>query len=166
MEGVPEDRELVDKGVDTSDLGQAVKGLTLGLKPGKDLAGKGKEEIEAAAGDIRGKWEEIPGSSEWIWVEDPWTGKWEQVKVPHEEAERRRRQGLKPRPSYWGETESKEWRCRLREEREAVAREIERKKARHLAELQKMGVHPDRGWQMSERGRPYGDGATMKRHFL
>ena len=75
LEGVPEDRALVDKGVDTSDLGQAVKGLTLGSKPRKDLAGKGKEEIEAVAGDIRGKWEEITGGWEWIWVEDPWTGK-------------------------------------------------------------------------------------------
>ena len=107
--------------------------------PGKDLAGKGKEEIEAAARDIKEKCEEIPGGWEWIWLQDPWTGRWEQMRVPHDEAERWRKQGLKPRPSYWGETEAKEWRRKLREEREAVAKEIEWKKAWHLAELQKMG---------------------------
>ena len=129
-----------------------LKELTLTQRPGGVLAGREREEIEAGLGDIREKKEEIPGGWEWIWVEDPWTGKWEQVRVPHEEAERQRRQGLKPRPSYWGETEAKEWRRKLREEREAVAKELERKKAWHLAELQEMRVYPGLGWQTPQMG--------------
>ena len=84
-----------------------MKELNLTTRSGGTLAGRRGEEIEAAVGDIREKREEIPGGWEWIWMEDPWTHKWEQVRVPHEEAEKRRQLGLKPRPSYWGETDQR-----------------------------------------------------------
>ena len=98
-------------------------------------------------------------------MEDPWTHKWEQVRVPREEAEKRRQLGLKPRPSYWGETEAKEWRRKLREEREAVARELERKRQWHIAELRKLGGYPVPGGQKEEMGHPGMAGVEMKRHY-
>ena len=153
------------QGVDTRDLVYELKGLSISEASGGVLAGKGRESIEAGAGDIKGRWEEIPRGWEMIWVQDPWMGKWEQVKVPHEEAERCRRQGLQTRPSYSGETEAKEWRRRLREEREAMARELENKKAWHLVELQKMGVYPDHGWPVQEKVPRSGGGAEMRRPY-
>ena len=135
----------LNKGVDTRDLEEELNGLKITRETGRIQAGKRGEEIEAGMGDIRGKPKDIPGGWEWVWMEDPWTHKWEQVRVPHEEAERRRQLGLKPRPSYWGETEAKEWRRKLREEREAVARELERKRQWHIAELRKLGGYPAPG---------------------
>ena len=45
LEAVPEGKGCNDKGVDTSDLVEALKELTGAQKPGKSLAGKGREEI-------------------------------------------------------------------------------------------------------------------------
>ena len=101
--------------------------------------GNQRSMVEAGIGDIKEVQDNIPGGWEKIWVEDPWTGKWEQVHVPHAEAEKRHRQGLPPRPSYWGESETKEWRKKLREEKERILREQEAKRAWHLEQLRKMG---------------------------
>lgn len=88
----------------------------------------GKEEkgwpvVEAGMGEIKREGDPIPGGWELIWVEDSWTGKREKVRVPREQADYRRRQGLPKIPSYWRELEAREWRRRLREEKEVVARE-------------------------------------------
>uniref|UniRef100_A0ABM5GNU4 CCHC-type domain-containing protein n=1 Tax=Pogona vitticeps TaxID=103695 RepID=A0ABM5GNU4_9SAUR len=80
----------LNKGVDTRDLEEDLKGLRIARETGRFQAGKRGEEIEAGMGDIRGRPRDIPGGWEWVWMEDPWTHKWEQVRVPHEEAERRR----------------------------------------------------------------------------
>ena len=61
LEDLPKVRGSMDIGVDTSALVQTVKGLTLSPGPRKDLAGRKREEIEAAAGYIKGKGEEIWG---------------------------------------------------------------------------------------------------------
>ena len=95
--------------------------------------------MEAGAGEVVGTRDIIPGGWELVWMQDPWTGKWELVRVPKQEAESRRKKGLLQRPSYWGETETREWQCKLREEKEAVEREREAKRAWHMEELQKMG---------------------------
>nr|XP_020637074.1 uncharacterized protein LOC110072789 [Pogona vitticeps] len=155
----------LNKGVDTHDLEEVMKELKITRDPGRVLAGNRGVEIEAGVGDIREKPSDIPGDWEWVWMEDPWTHKWEQVRVPHEEAERRRQLGLKPRPSYWGETEAKEWRRKLREEREAVAQELERKKQWHIAELRKLGGYLAPGVQMEEMGPPGMAGVETKRHY-
>ena len=47
-------------------------------------------------------------------MEDPWTGAWERLRVPKEEADYRKRRGIPPQPSYWGEVEAREWRRKLR----------------------------------------------------
>ena len=155
----------LNKGVDTHDLEEVMKELRITREPGRVQAGNRGEEIEAGVGDIRERTRDIPGGWEWVWMEDPWTHKWEQVRVPHEEAEKRRQLGLKPRPSYWGETEAKDWRRKLREEREAVLREIEKKKTWHMEELWKMWVYPDPGWKVPEKSHPYEAGAAMKKPF-
>ena len=46
--------------------------------------------VEAGHGDIKGEQDNIPGGWELIWVEDPWTGRCEKVRVPREEADYRR----------------------------------------------------------------------------
>ena len=65
---------------------------------------------------------QLPPGWEWVWMEDPWTGAWEKLRVRKEEADYRRRRESPPRPSYWGEAEAREWRQRLREEKEKVER--------------------------------------------
>ena len=57
-------------------------------------------------------------------MQDPWTGAWERLRVPKEEADYRQRREIPPRPSYWGEAEAREWRRKLREEKERVEREM------------------------------------------
>ena len=79
--------------------------------------------MEAGLGDIKRRKDSLPHDWEWIWLKDPWLGKVEKLRVPREEADARRRSELTPRPSYWGERETKEWRKKLREEKEKVQRE-------------------------------------------
>ena len=66
------------QGVDTRDLVLGMKGLNVAVQTGEDLAGKGERLVEAGVGDIRGRWNDIPGGWEKVWVQDPWMGKWEQ----------------------------------------------------------------------------------------
>ena len=73
-------------------------------EPGTILAGAGekrREIVEAGLGDIKRGEGELPAGWEWIWVEDPWTGKTEKLCVPKEEADAWSRRELSPKPSYW-----------------------------------------------------------------
>ena len=101
-----------------------IRDLTV-AKPGKVLAGKEqKPQVEAEVGfaDIK-EGGELSPVGEWIWMQDPWAGKWERLRIPKEGADYRKRREVSPRPSYWGETEVREWRRKLREEKEWVKRE-------------------------------------------
>ena len=92
--------ETKQQGVDTRELERELLKMTVG----DELAGKeekGRSTMEAGMGDIKGHVDPIPGGWEMICVEDPWTGKWETVRVPREEADYWRRRGLPQCPSYW-----------------------------------------------------------------
>ena len=117
---------------------------------------------EAGMGIINREEDNILGAWELIGVEDPWTGKWERVKVPREEADYRQRRGLPQRPSYWGESEAKEWRRHLREEKEAVAREAKKRRAWRAEETRMMYLR-DRGDNFRVRETRYGEGMRMTR---
>ena len=128
----PTPPRMVRQSIDTRELEMNLRGLNVSTQMGKDLAGRDEQRrsvVEVGMGDINMGRDNIPGGWELIWVEDPWTGKWEKIKVPREEADYHRRRGLPQHPSYWGESEAREWRRRLREEREAVAREAEEHQA-------------------------------------
>ena len=86
--------------------GMEIKGLF--KEAGKQK--KRREEIEARIGQLPPGWE-------WIWLQDPWTQKWERLRVLQEEADYRQRSVIPPQPSYWGEVEAREWRRKLREEK-------------------------------------------------
>ena len=117
---------------------------------------RGRSVTEAGMGDIKRERDSIPRGWELIWVEDPWTGRWEKVKVPREEADYRRRKGLPQRPSYWGESEAREWRRRLREEKEAVAREAEEHQTLRVEEAWGVAYLQGPGVPMREKGSRYG----------
>ena len=88
---------LKHQGVDTQDLEKGIKGLNIVTPADPGLAGKGEDqwlEMEAGVGEKGRTRDNIPGGWETIWLEDPWTGKWEQVRVSQEEAESRQRKGL------------------------------------------------------------------------
>ena len=126
--------------------------LIVATKTGDGWVGKGERGrsiVEAGMRDIKGEVDLIRG---WgmIWVEDPWTGKWQKVRVPREEADYRRR-GLPQCPSYWGELEAREWRRRLREEKEVVDQEERECRVWHLEEAQRRGSLTDRGALYEER---------------
>ena len=76
----------------------------------------------------------MPPGGEWIWLEDPWPGAWEKLRVPKEEADYRRRREIPPKPSYWREAEAREWRRRLRKEKEKVEREVGMESERNAEE--------------------------------
>ena len=76
-------------------------------------------EFGAGIGEVKGKEGQLPPGREWVWMDDPWTESWERLRVPKEEADYRRRREIPPRPSYWGEAKAREWRRRLREEKES-----------------------------------------------
>ena len=40
---------------------------------------KKRVEIEVGIVDIKGREDPIPGGWEIVWVQDPWTGKWERL---------------------------------------------------------------------------------------
>ena len=155
--------------MDTRELEESWKGLKV-TKPFKEeLAGtKEVHEVEEGGlGEVKAERDNIPGGWEWIWLQDPWTGKWEQVRVSKAEAESWRKKGLPQRPSYWGETETHEWRRKIREQQEAIAKEREARRAWHLEELKKMGCFLDLGGNRQERETHPGDGWEMRRpsHF-
>ena len=79
-------------------------------------------EIEAEIAEIKRKEGQLPPGWKWVWMEDPQTRVWERLRVPKEEVDYRRRD-IPPRPSYWGEDDAREWRRKLREEKERVERE-------------------------------------------
>ena len=118
--------------------------------------------MEAGTGDIKGPVDQILGGWEMIWVEDPWTGKRDIVRVPREEADYWRRMGLSQHP-YWGESEAQEWRRRLREEKEAVSREERECRAWRLEEARKRGYLMDPGLLYDKRRMPMGRRAEMMR---
>ena len=138
---------------------------TLSEKVGTGGVGR-KPLREAGHGELEGgERERIPGGWEWIWVEDPWTGRSERVRVPREEADYGRRQRFPPRLSYWGEKEAMEWRRRLREEKERVEQEERERKAWRLEEALRRRCSPVPGtptmrevtpstWK-EEKKRPY-----------
>ena len=62
-----------------------------------------------------------------------------------------------------GESETREWRRKIREEKEAISREREARQAWHLEKLRKMGCFLDLGVNPQERETRPGDGWEMKR---
>ena len=84
---------------------------------------KKRVKIEAGTADIKRREDQFLPGWEWVWMEDPWTRAWERQRVPKEEADYRKRREIPPRPSYWGEAEAREWRRKLREEKERGERE-------------------------------------------
>ena len=108
LEEINRNKGWKHQGVDTWDLTLVKRGLNIAIQTDWERVGKDQRPVvEAGVGDIKGARDEIPGGWEMIWVQDPCTNKWEQVQVPHEETEKRRRQGVPQRPSYWGESETK-----------------------------------------------------------
>ena len=150
--------------VDTSDLEESLKGL---MTPGpykEELEGRkevGLKGEEGGLGDITLRRDDIPGGWEMVWIEDPWTKRWEQVRVPREEAERRRKRGLMQKPSYWGETEAKLWRKKLSEAKEASERAA--RQAWHIEELKKMGCYLVPGVPRQEKETSRGVGWETKK---
>ena len=57
-------------------------------------------EREVGTAEIRRKEGQLPTGWEWVLMEDSWTGTWERLRVPKEEANYRRRREIPPRPSY------------------------------------------------------------------
>ena len=69
------------------------------------------------------------------------------------------------RPSYWGESEAWEWRRRLKEEREAVAREAEECQLWHAEEGRRMAYFPDHGVPLNEKRSCFGERMETRRPF-
>ncbi|XP_072832968.2 uncharacterized protein LOC110090082 isoform X1 [Pogona vitticeps] len=115
----------------TEELEQAgVRGEVVGgekVQEKREDDKRGERKAEAKRGE--------PPGWEWIWMENPWTGKWEKLMVPQEEAERRRGTTVM-KPSYWGEKEAREWRRKIREERANIERE-KREQARLMQAYEK-----------------------------
>ena len=145
--------ETKQQGVDTRELEQELLKMTVATQAGDELVGKEERRrsvVEAAMGDIKGEVDLTLGGWEMIWVEDLWTGKWETVQVPREEADYRRRRGLPQRLSYWGESEAQEWRRCYREEKEAVSQEERERPSMAFAGSPEEGL-PNRPWTPSTR---------------
>ena len=64
--------------------------------------------------------------------------------------------GRTPRPSYWGETETKEWRRKLREEKEKVERKRWERTEWRVRETQMRGYPRDHGRPSRPPGNPPG----------
>ena len=80
------------QGIDTRELERGLVRLLVATQTGIEKAGTREREkplIEAGHGDIKGEQDTILGGWELIWVEDPWTGRCEKVRVPQEEADYR-----------------------------------------------------------------------------
>ena len=89
-------------------------------------------------------------------MEDPWTGLWERLGVPKEEADYRRRREIPPRPSYWGEAEVREWRRRVREEKERVEREKRERLEWRIREMRRKSYREGPGRTETPRDKPCG----------
>ena len=142
--------------------------ITVATQSEQELAGKevkGRSVVEAGMGKIKGERDPILGGWEHIWVEDPWMGRWEKVKVPCEEADYHRRRGLPQRPSYWGESEAREWRRLLKEEKEAVVRKAEECRAWRVEEVRRREYLRDLAYPLREKGNPYGERPKMRRPY-
>ena len=90
------------QGVDTGDLEQGIKKMSVATQTRTEKAGTRVDErllAEAGHGELGEEKDKIPGGWELIWVKDPWTERCEKVRVPREEADYRRRHhtGVKQR---------------------------------------------------------------------
>ena len=156
----------MSKAVDTRELEERWKGLKITNPFKEELAGRKEvHEVveEGGLGEIQAEQDIIPGGWEWIWLQDPWMEKMEQVRVPKAEVEDQRKKGLLQKPSYWVESKTREWRRKIREQKEAITREKEARRERYLEELRKMGCFLDLGVTRQERGTRPGDGWEKKR---
>ena len=70
---------------------------------------------------------------------------------------------MPPRPSYWGESEAREWRRWLREEKEAVERQEKEHRLWCLEEAQRRGYLMDLGPLFEERKTLMSQMGEMKR---
>ena len=87
-------------------------------------------------------------------MKDPWTGKWERLRIPKEQAGCQRRRELTPKPSYWGEKETREWRRKLREEK--GERERRERLEWRVREYQIRGYPEESGRRTPARGNQPG----------
>ena len=68
-----------------------------------------------------------------------------------------RRRESTPKPSYWGERESKQWRRKLREKKEKVERELRERLEWRMWEMQRTGGWEDPGkWFIPPKTSPRG----------
>ena len=120
---------MLHQAVDTVDLERGLKGLSIATQTPLVWAGKGaRDPEEGAVGEVSHRQAGEEGRWEWVSIQDPWLGKWEQVCMTKQEAEERRRNEARVRPSYWGERETREWCRKLVEERKRIERERERRR--------------------------------------
>ena len=83
---------MLHQSVDTVDLEKGLKGLNIATQTPRVWAGRGaKDPEEGAAGEVSHRQAGEEGGWEWISIQDPWSGKWEQVCLTKQEAEERRR---------------------------------------------------------------------------
>ena len=100
----------------TEDIQKVMIGEVQGEKMEREI--KRRVEFEAGTWEVERRNGQLPSGWVWVWTEDPWTGFWERLRVPKEEADHRKRAEISPRTSYWGEAKVDEWRRKLREEKE------------------------------------------------
>ncbi|XP_078232867.1 uncharacterized protein LOC144583267 [Pogona vitticeps] len=159
---------MLHQAVDTFDLEKGMKGLSIATQTPLVWAGRGtKVPEEGAEGEVSLRQAGKEGEWEWVSIQDPWSGKWEQVCMTRQEAEERRRNEARVRPSYWGERETREWRRKLAEEKKRVEREREEKTRWHLEELRRLGYHPDPGKPSGQQQLHPGDmqGSRRRPHY-
>ena len=73
------------QGIDTRELERGMTRLSVATQTRSEKVGteeKGRPLVEAGNGDIKREQDDIPVGWELIWVEDPWTGRCEKVRVP------------------------------------------------------------------------------------
>ena len=155
---------MLHQAVDTMDLERGMKGLNISTQTPQVWAGKGwKDPEEGAVGEVSRRRDVEEEGWEWVSIQDPWTGKWEQVRLTKREAEEKRRREMTVWPSYWGERETREWRRKLVEEKKRIEKEREEKKLWHLEELKKLGYYQDPGMPPGQRTTYPGDIQGMRR---
>ncbi|KAJ7342104.1 hypothetical protein JRQ81_008955 [Phrynocephalus forsythii] len=98
-------------------------------KAGKKMVEAGNLDqsaiVEVGFGQCKkGKPHVVPPDWEWVWMENPWTGNWEQMMMPRPEAESYRRRAHRQGCSYWGEHEAREYNCKRKEIRQELAWEM------------------------------------------
>ena len=80
----------------------------------------------------------------------------ERLRVPKEEADYRRRTEIPPRLCYWEEAEVRDWRRRLREEKERVERESRERLEWRVREMKRGSYWEDPGRAKTTRDGSYG----------